>query len=87
MAHVGGASLRNGVVIYIDNAVQVAGDDLRDIMKLLEIVLAVRDESRESERGKVTDGGFLRRRVLYDFSTQVGRLDGAQVLLVRFAYG
>lgn len=86
MTHVGSASLRNGIVIYIDDAVEVAGDDLRNIVKLLEIVLAVRDESREGERGKITDGGFLWRRVLYDFSAQVGRLDGAQVLLVRFAY-
>jgi hypothetical protein len=87
MTHVGSASLRNRVVIYIDDAVKVARDNLYNVVKLLEIILAVRDESREGERGKVTDGGFLRRRVLYDFGAQVGRLDGAQVLLIRFAYG
>ena len=87
MAHVGSASLWNRVVVDIDDAIEVAGDDLGNIMKPFEIVLAVRDEGGEGERGEVTDRSFIWRRVLNDFSTQIGRFDGAQVLLVRLAYG
>ena len=59
------------------------GDDLRDVMQLLEIVLAVLDKGRESDGSQVTYGGLVRRRVLDDLGAEVGRLDRAEILLVR----
>ena len=54
-------------------------------MELLEVILPVDDEGRKGERREVAHGSFVRRRVLDDLRAKVGRLDRAQVLLVRFA--
>lgn len=86
VAHVGATSLRDGVVVAVDDAVEVDSDDLGDIVELLEVVGTVLDEGWKGDGSQVTNSGLLWRRVLDDFGTQVRRLDRAQVLLVRFRY-
>jgi len=70
-------------------SVQVLGDDLGNLVELLEIVNSLLhvDKCGKSEGGQVTDGNLVGSRVLDDFGTQVGRLDGTQVLLVRLGVG
>jgi hypothetical protein len=82
VTHVRVLGFLNGVIVDVDDLVQVLGYDLGDLMKLLEIVFAVGDERGQREGGQVTDGDLVRSRVFNDLGTQVGRLDGSQVLLV-----
>lgn len=86
VAHVGPASLLDGIVVDVDDAVQVASHLLGHVVQLLEVVRAVDDERGQGDRGQVADGDLVRRRVLDDLGAQVGRLDRAQVLLVRFRW-
>lgn len=87
MAHVGLAGLGDRVVIHVDDAVEIECDDLADGVKLLEVVLFVGgDEGGESDGGEVANSDFVGGGVLDDLGTQVGRLDGAKVLLVRLAW-
>ncbi len=72
VTHVGVASLRDGVVIDVDDLVQVLGNDLGDVVELLEVVLAIGDESGEGERGQIADGNLIGSRILDDLGTQVG---------------
>lgn len=85
MAHVRVAGLDDRVVVHVDDAVQVERDDLGNLVKLLEVVLVAADERRESERGKVTDGSLIRRRVLDNLRAEIRGFDRSQVLLVRLA--
>ena len=84
MAEVRTTSFRDWVVVDIDDTVQVVGDDLGDIVQLLEVVLAVDDEGREGERGEIAHGGLVRCGIFNDLRAEVRRLDGTQVLLVGF---
>ena len=70
-------------------SVQVLGNDLGNLVELLEVVdsLLHVDKCGKSEGSQVTDGNLVGSRVLDDFGTQVGRLDGSQVLLVRLGIG
>ena len=85
VAHVGPAGLGDGVEVDIDDAVQVEGDDLCDIVQLLEVVDTVLDEGRERDRSEIADGSLLRRRVLDNLSTEVRRFDCAEVLWLDLA--
>jgi hypothetical protein len=84
VTHVRVLGLDDGVIVDVDDPVQVLGDDLGDGVQLLEVVLSIVDERGQGERGQVADGDLVGGRVLDDFGTQVGRLDRSQVLLVRF---
>ena len=68
MTHVGVTCLRNGVVVDVDNTVQVEGHNLGNNVKLIEVVYAILDESREGKGGKVADCGLIRIRVFDDLS-------------------
>jgi len=72
MAHVGLAGLWNGIVVHIDDTIQVESDCLGDFVKLLEIIFSVLDEGGESQRCKVADSRLVRRRVLNDFRAEIG---------------
>lgn len=74
----------DGVVVYIDNTVEVIGDVFGDGLGFVEVIFAVFDVGRQSERGKVTYGCFV-GRVLDNFGAEIGRFDGADILLVRFS--
>ena len=82
MAEVRATSFGDGVVIDVDDAVQIVGDHLGYIVQLLEVVSTIGDEGWESKRRKVAHGSFVRGGVLDDLSAKIGRLDGTQVLLV-----
>ena len=71
MAHVGFARLRYGVVVDIDDAVEVARNYLGDIVELLEVVLTVVDEGRDGERSEIAYSSFVRGRIFDDLSAQV----------------
>lgn len=77
MAHVGTTSFGNRIVINVDDLVEIISNDFGNIVEFLEVILTVDDETRESERGEIADGGLFWRRVLDDFRAQVGRLDSS----------
>jgi hypothetical protein len=87
VTHVAVASLLHRVVVDIDDLVQVADNNLTDLMQLLEVVasLIVVDEGRQSKGGKVTNSDLIRGTVLDDLSAQVRASDGTEVLLVALA--
>jgi hypothetical protein len=87
VTHVAVTSLLDGVVVHIDNLVQVADNDLTDLVQLLEVVASifVVDERGKSQRGKVANGDLVRGAVLNNLSAQVGASDGTKVLLVALA--
>jgi len=82
MAHIGRPRFGDGVVVDIDDAIQVECDDLGNIVQLLEVVLAVGDKGRERDGREVTNRGLIRGGVLNDFRAQIGGFDRPQVLLV-----
>lgn len=60
MAHVRTTSFRDGIVVDVDDLVQVVRDNLGDIVESLEVVLAVGDESWEGDRRQVANGRLVR---------------------------
>jgi len=62
VAHVAVLGLLDRVVVDVDDAVEVVGDDLGDVVELLEVVLAVLDEGREGDRREVAHGAARGRR-------------------------
>ena len=50
---------RHGVVVDVDDAVEIECDDFSDIVQLLEVVLAVGNKCGECNRCKVTDRGLI----------------------------
>jgi len=54
-------------------------------VELVEVVLAVFDVGRQSERGKVTHSWFVGRRVLDNLDAGVEGFNGADILPVRFS--
>mmetsp|Transcript_5523 Transcript_5523/g.7783 ORF Transcript_5523/g.7783 Transcript_5523/m.7783 type:complete len:590 (-) Transcript_5523:355-2124(-) len=87
VAEVGVLGLENGVEVDVDDLVEVLGDHLGDLKQLLEVEGLVRlvHEGRQIHRGQVADRHLLRGGELHDLRAQVGRADGAQVLLVGLA--
>ncbi|KAI6763085.1 hypothetical protein HG530_009065 [Fusarium avenaceum] len=87
VTHVAVASLLHRVVVDIDDLVQVADNNLTDLMQLLEIIasLIIVDESRQGKGGKVANSDLIRGTVLDDLSAQIRASDGAEVLLVALA--
>jgi hypothetical protein len=82
MSHVRSASFGRGIVVHINYTIEVVGNDFGYIMELVEVVLAIGDEGGESKRGEVANGSFIGGRVFNDFGAEVGRFDGAKVLLI-----
>jgi hypothetical protein len=64
------ARLGYRVVIYIDNAIQIVGDNFCNLMELyiVECVICL-DEWWQRDTGQITDRGFLLVGVLDDFGT------------------
>ena len=52
--------LRDGVIVDVDDLVEVLGDHLGHLKQLLEVVLAVRDKVVECNGGQVADGNLVR---------------------------
>ena len=76
---------RDGIVIHIDNPVQVECNDLGDVVEFLEVVFTAGHKSGEGKRGEIAYSGLVGRGVFDDLSAEVGGLDSPEVLLVRFA--
>ena len=72
MTEVRSACFRDGVVVYIDDTVEVKGDVFRNRVELVEVVLAIFDVGRQSEQGEVTYSCFIGQRVLDNFGAEVG---------------
>jgi len=85
MAHVGLPRFGNGVVIDVDDAIQVVCDNLSNVVQLLEVVLAVGDKGRERDGREVADRRLIWGGVLDDFRAQIRGFDRSQVLLIRFS--
>ena len=89
MAHVGVACFFNGVVIHINNTVEVARCVIGDVVEELVVEHAVGhvDEFGKSDGGEVAHRNFVFGRVFHDLRAEVGRTDGAEVLLVGLLVG
>ena len=88
MTHVGVARFRNGVVVAVDDAVQVAGHAVGDFEQLVVVKRAVLlHKLGHGNRSEVAHRHFVGRGVLDDLGAEVGRTDGAEVLLVGLAVG
>ena len=61
--------LDDRVVVDVDDAVEVEGDNLGDLVKLLEVVDALLDVGGEGDRGEVADGDLVGGRVLDNLGT------------------
>mmetsp|Transcript_27903 Transcript_27903/g.64842 ORF Transcript_27903/g.64842 Transcript_27903/m.64842 type:complete len:299 (-) Transcript_27903:754-1650(-) len=96
MAHVRLARLWHRVVVAIDDLVQVLRGNLGDPVETLEVVglssfstLGILGHRRckgwQGDRCQVAHSHFIRRGVLNDLRTEIGRVDGTQVLLVGLA--
>ena len=84
VSQVGVLGLLDGVVVPVDDLVQVADQFCGHILKFLEVegLGSLVHEHWQSDGGKVADSHFLVRGILQDLSAEVTGLDGAQVLLV-----
>ena len=89
MPHVGPPRLRHGVVVDVDDLVEVAGDDLGHLAQPLMAEdpppRSLLHKHGQADRGQVAHRHLVGRRVLDDLGAQVGALDGAEVLLVALA--
>lgn len=59
VAEVGATRFRGGVVVHVYDLVEVVCDDFCDFVEFVEVVLAIGDEGRESDRCEIADGGFV----------------------------
>ncbi|KAH0357813.1 hypothetical protein KCU83_g235, partial [Aureobasidium melanogenum] len=87
VAEVALASLRDRVVVDLNDLVQVLGNNLDNLVKLLEVELVFVhvDEGGKSKGSQVADGDLIRSSVLDNLSTQVGAANDTKVLLVALA--
>src|SRR5271170_8248552 len=84
MTHIGSTSFFDGIIIDIDNLVEIVCNDFDDIVHFLEIEFSAFDKSGKSDTRQVTYGNFIGSRVFDDFGTEIGTFDGSEVLLVGF---
>ena len=80
MSHVGVLGFLDGIVVDIDNLVQVVCNLLRDLDKLLEIVgsrLLVHEHG-EIDRGKIAHGNLVGCGVLDDLSAKIRGSNGSR---------
>jgi hypothetical protein len=69
VSHVAVPSLLDGIVVDVNDPVQVSHDDLGNFMKLMEVIhpLVVVDEGWQCKRSQVANGDLIGSRVLDDF--------------------
>ena len=71
VTEVGLLRFRDGIVVDIDDTVQIECDDLSDVVQLLEVVLPVGDKGRKSNGCEVANRSLIRGGVLNDLRAQV----------------
>ena len=70
-----------GIVVDVNDSVEVPCHDLCDLKELLEVVGPVwQDKPVESQGGKVAHCYLIGARVLHNLRAQVTTLDGAKIL-------
>ena len=82
MTEIGGLALLGRVVGLVNDKIQVPSEDGSILAKLLKIEFAIFDELGESQRPEVADRRLFGGGELDDLGTQVGGLDGAEMLLI-----
>ena len=91
VTHVGVLGLLDGVEVAVNDTVQVAGDNLTDLTELVKVKDTIEgivlggllgNELGQTDRGKVANGNLIGGGVLNNLGTEVGALDGTEVLLV-----
>ena len=89
MAHVGVASLFHGVVVDVNDTVQVARGVVGDVVEelVVEHTVAHVDELGQGDGGQVADRHFVLGGVLHDLRAEVGGANGTEVLLVGLLVG
>ncbi|KAI6757641.1 hypothetical protein HG531_003466 [Fusarium graminearum] len=87
VTHVAVTSLLDRVVVDVDDLVQIADNNLSDLVQLLEVVASIFivDKRGQRQGGKVANSDLIRGAVFNDLSAQVGASDGTKVLLVTLA--
>ena len=84
MAHIGILCLLDGVIVAVDDAVEVRVIDLGHFKELLMVECSLVDKPRQRDRGQVADGDFIGGGVFDDLCAEVAGLDRSQVLLIGF---
>lgn len=87
MAKIGVAALLRGILVLVNDDVEITGEHRSDLAEALEVELSIPHKPRQAERTQVTDRRLVRSRVLDDLRTKVAGLDRAQVLLVGLGIG
>ena len=92
VAHVGPFRLHRRVVVHVNHPIEIAHHRTDTLTQTLEIIDVSQGgfldhECRKSNGCQVTHRRLIGRRVLDDLRTEVGRLDGPQILLVGFPVG
>ena len=78
-----GSSLRNRVVVDVDDVVEYPHGGLHRLLELLGVQPAVLDVLGEVDGSEVAHGDLVVRRIQRDFGTQVRRMHDTDVLLRR----
>lgn len=88
VAEIAVAGFRYGVVVDVNDAVEVARHHAGDVHQALEVETAVfAHELGEVDGGQVAHGHFVGRGVFHDLRAEVAGADGAEVFLVRLLVG
>mmetsp|Transcript_13701 Transcript_13701/g.29658 ORF Transcript_13701/g.29658 Transcript_13701/m.29658 type:complete len:291 (+) Transcript_13701:1024-1896(+) len=87
VAEVGDACLLDRVVVGIDDTVEIARHVVRDVVQLLVVEDTVGDEARQGDGREVAYSDLFGRSELDDLGAQIGRTDGAEILLIGLAVG
>jgi hypothetical protein len=85
MTHIRSPGLLDGVVIDVNNFVEIASDHFGDIAQLIVIETAIFNIKGKSNRGQVADRNLVWCCVFHDFSAKIRALNRPQILLVALA--
>mmetsp|Transcript_2607 Transcript_2607/g.5609 ORF Transcript_2607/g.5609 Transcript_2607/m.5609 type:complete len:277 (+) Transcript_2607:658-1488(+) len=89
MSHIARLRLLHRIKVTINHPIQILGNHLGNVLELVQIktalsskVIGWSDEFGQTDGGKVAYRNLIRSRVLDNFGTEVGALDGTQILLI-----
>ena len=81
MTHVGPPGLRDRIVVDVNDAVEIASDNLGDVKQLVKVKrLLSGNKAGESNGGQIAHGHLIGRCVLHNLSAEVAALDGTKIL-------
>ncbi len=85
MASIGITALLRGLLIEINDLIQVVRENRSHLTKSLEVEGPTLHETRQAQRTQIADGCLVGRRVLNDFGTEITGLDRSKMLLIGLA--